>query len=66
MADDPRRIEGITLVDEWKENPDPPEGYGQPDPQVVLEDVAGYSWYWHTKNPDADLRYEGSSVEIKD
>jgi hypothetical protein len=61
-----RQIEGDTLQDEWEENPDPPEGYGRPDPQVILEDAEGYSWYWHTRNLDADLRYEGDSVEIED
>lgn len=65
MSDDFRAIEGQTLEDEIHKTTDPPDEYGRPDPCVVIEEVAGISWAWHTKNVDADLQFEGDSVKIK-
>lgn len=66
LTDRYNAITGNTLEDDWKENPNPPPSYGKPDGQTIVETVAGIVWVWHTHNSDAEIKFEGNSVSVKD
>lgn len=69
MADDEEPVgplDGTTLEDQWRANPNPPEDYGEPDPQTISEEVGGVFWMWHAKNPYAILEFFGDAMEIRE
>lgn len=59
-----KELEGNTLEDDWEEDPDPPPEYGKPDPRTIVEMVGEIAWVWNTHNADANIQFEGETVDV--
>lgn len=66
LTDRYEALEGNTLEDEWEDSDGPPEYYGTPDPQTIIEEVGQIWWMWHTKNADSNIQFEGDTMDVEE
>lgn len=66
LTDRFKELTGDTLEDQWEENPDPPDGYANPSPKVVLGTVGDTAWLWSTKNTEEEIKFEGELDPVRE